>query len=65
MPTNRGIFLKDDIVVQETFISERSRSCRKMFKVAYMETEQMDSAYRMETTKIPSAFKCILKYLGL
>lgn len=36
-----------------------------MFKVAYTETEQTDSAYRMETTKIPSAFQCILKYLGL
>ena len=65
MPTNRGIFLKEDMVVQETFISEKSRSCRKKFKEADIETEHVDSAYKMETTKIPSAFMCILKYLGL
>lgn len=29
MPTNRVIFLKEDIAVQETFISEGRTSCRK------------------------------------
>lgn len=60
-----GGFLKEDIVVQETCILEKSRSCRKKFKEADMETEHMDSVGKMETTKFPSAFMYVLKYLGL
>lgn len=30
-----------------------------------METEHMDSVGKMETTKFPSAFMYVLKYLGL
>lgn len=66
MSTNKGIFLKDDMIVQETIISERNRSCRKKFKVTDMETDgNMDSAHKRETTNITSVFTCILEYIGL
>jgi len=60
MPRNRGLFLKEDTIVQETFISERSRRCRKKLKVADMEIEHMVSAYKMQTTKIISVLVHVL-----
>lgn len=62
-----GGFLKEDMVVQEIciFAYKKSRSCRKTLKEPDVETEHVDSAGKIETTKFPTAFRYILKYLGL